>query len=144
MTDTPYKGGRNRKAPYRSTHIRVPEDIKSSLQSFADIYRVICALNDNDGLQTFKTDLKKFVDCFVVIEAKLYCNAKLVNEETELWIQSQFKLKHEQLNAWENLFNEQVEKEKKAEELLVAALTLKSNSGGAIKKEIKKAIELLK
>lgn len=143
MSGSPYKGGRDGKAPYRSTHVRVPDDIKKTLQGFADIYRVICALNDQSGLDQFKADLKKFLDCFLVMEGKLYVSAKLVNEETELWIQKEFRRLQEQCNAWENLHKEQLANQQKSKYLLIAALSLKSNAGGAIKTEIRKAIALL-
>jgi hypothetical protein len=138
-----FKGGRSQKAPYKSTHVRVPDDIKTTLQGFADIYRVICALNDQDGLNQFKTDLKKFLDCFLVMEAKLYVSAKLVDQETELWLQKEFRRVQEHCNAWENLHKKQLANQKLAKDLLIAALTLKPNAGGAIKKEIRKAIQAL-
>jgi hypothetical protein len=140
MQSNPYKGGKNNKAPYKSTHIRVPEDIKITLQGFADIYRVVCALNDPDGLELFTTDLKKFLDCFLVIDSKLCVNCKLVNEQTELWIQKEFRRHQERSNAWENLCYEQLANQKRVQDLLTNALSLKSNAGGAIKKEIRKAI----
>lgn len=143
MPSTPFKGGRNHRAPYKSTHIRVPEDIKPTLQGFTDIYKFLCALNHDESLQSFKRDLKKFLDCFLVIEGKLYCNSKLVDEKTELWIQKEFRRFQEQAYGWENLRNEEVEKQKKAIDLLNAALSLKANSGGAIKAEIRKAIATL-
>lgn len=143
MSTTPYKGGRNHKAPYKTSHIRVPGEIKSTLQGFTDIYKVICALKDDDGLQTFKRDLKKFLDCFLVMEAKLYCNAKLVDEETELWIQKEFRRHQEQAYAWEHLHKEELERQKKVKEILTDALSLKANCGGAIKAQIRKAISEL-
>lgn len=140
---TPFKGGRNHKAPYQTTHLRVPEDLKSVLQGFVDIYKVVCSLDEKEGLKTFKRDLEKFLSCFEILGGKLYVNMKLVDEATEFWIQKEFRRQQEQLNAWENLHKEQLANHEKAKDLLIAALLLKPNAGGAIKKEILKALELL-
>jgi hypothetical protein len=38
---SPGKGGRGKQAPYKSTHCRVPEPIKESVERFAIAYRIL-------------------------------------------------------------------------------------------------------
>ncbi len=46
---SPGKGGRGKKAPYSTTHYRIPEPIKASVERFAVAYRILSFDNDSDG-----------------------------------------------------------------------------------------------
>jgi hypothetical protein len=46
---SPDKGGRGKDAPYSTTHCRVPEPIKTSVERFAAAYRILAFDRDSEG-----------------------------------------------------------------------------------------------
>jgi hypothetical protein len=46
---SPGKGGRGKQAPYSTTHCRVPEPIKESIERFATAYRILSFDGDSEG-----------------------------------------------------------------------------------------------
>jgi hypothetical protein len=46
---SPGKGGRGKQAPYSTTHCRVPEPIKESIERFAAAYRILSFDGDSEG-----------------------------------------------------------------------------------------------
>jgi hypothetical protein len=46
---SPAKGGRGKQAPYSTTHCRVPEPIKTSVERFAVAYRILSFDGDSEG-----------------------------------------------------------------------------------------------
>lgn len=46
---SPSRGGRGKKAPYKTVHYRIPEPIKASVERFAMAYRILSFDNDLEG-----------------------------------------------------------------------------------------------
>jgi hypothetical protein len=46
---SPGKGGRGKQAPYSTTHCRVPEPIKATVERFAIAYRILSFDGDSEG-----------------------------------------------------------------------------------------------
>lgn len=46
---SPGKGGRGKVAPYKTTHYRIPEPIKESVERFAMAYRILSFDGDSQG-----------------------------------------------------------------------------------------------
>lgn len=46
---SPAKGGRGKKAPYTTTHQRIPEPIKASVERFAVAYRILAFDGDTEA-----------------------------------------------------------------------------------------------
>jgi hypothetical protein len=46
---SPGKGGRGKQAPYTSTHCRIPEPIKASVERFAIAYRILAFDGDSES-----------------------------------------------------------------------------------------------
>ena len=46
---SPGKGGRGKQAPYTSTHCRIPEPIKESVERFAAAYRILAFDGDSES-----------------------------------------------------------------------------------------------
>ena len=64
MTDSIFKGGRGQKAPYISTHLRVPEKIKASLQKIIDVYKRAYQLNADDLILRLEASLVEYANNF--------------------------------------------------------------------------------
>lgn len=118
----PGKGGRSKRAPYETTHYRIPLPIKPVVESLATAYRMVVESDtDPDG----KKLLNKVQSSIV--------SATDLNDESEL---ERLRLKLQQ--AQEKV--EQLERERKtALNILVIALKEKANAGGKIKAAIKQA-----
>jgi hypothetical protein len=115
------KGGRGYKAPYETHQIRVPDPIANQVHKLIESYQEYI---NNDGNPNeppeFISDNKpvnRFID---EIETLRNNNSQLLE-------------KIQDINTNKN----------KAIDLLKQSLKLKANAGGAIKKEIEKALSLL-
>ena len=143
MTDSIFKGGRGQKAPYISTHLRVPEKIKASLQKIIDVYKRAYQLNADDLILRLEASLVEYANNFSPQYTSLE-NSKIFVplEKYQAALKALEDANHE-LAFLDSLKEEVEDNEKKAKEILDNALKLGSNVGGQIKKEIRKAIEAL-
>ena len=64
MTDSIFKGGRGQKAPYISTHLRVPARIKSSIQKIIDIYKRAYQLDGDHLILRLEKSLAEYANDF--------------------------------------------------------------------------------
>lgn len=46
-----YNGGRSVRAPYSTTHCRIPEPIKSTVESLSAAYKTLISSNDESGIK---------------------------------------------------------------------------------------------
>jgi len=112
------KGGRGYKAPYETHQIRVPDPIAPQVHSLIERYQDYLATGSNPTNPPQLLDTNKPVDnLFAQLREELRCLKK-------------------KLETADNLKSEAVG-------ILQEALKLKANAGGAIKKEIEKALTLL-
>lgn len=140
MASNPFPGGRSKSAPYKSTHIRVPDTIKDKLSKIADIYRALLAKNSGSSLGNFDLHLDKFIEGANPIYGVTTDDFKLVSTRQYEDLQALYQAaiaKNKELRR-EN--ESRARRQKFAIALLTEALKLKPNAGGAIKKEIQKAI----
>lgn len=107
------RGGRGKKAPYGSTHCRVPEPCKATVDTLTNSWKTLV---EDDGIEGKAQQLLEAVEN--TITAEYY--GKDVNKNEQLSIP----------------VNEIVE-------ILSEALTYKANAGGKIKDKIKEALALL-
>lgn len=143
MADSPFKGGRNNKAPYETTHLRVPTGIKFSVTRVIDIYKR--SLQDTYVLSSvdFLENLRKFIDGY------MFCSGSLANANRVVAVEEILRLEEALKSAEALIEHQHVELEESAWKLqassmyLKDALLLKPNAGGAIKKEIRKALTYL-
>lgn len=143
MTDSIFKGGRGQKAPYISTHLRVPEKIKTSLQKIIDVYKRAYQLNADDLILRLEASLVEYANNFSPQYNSLVDSKSFVPFEKYRMVLYALDKATQDLKCMEAC-NKQAESDIAiAVSLLEDACTLKSNAGGAIKKEIRKAIEAL-
>jgi regulatory protein YycI of two-component signal transduction system YycFG len=85
-------GGRGKKAPYETTHVRIPVDLKSQVEKLVEDYRnsglVILDNNDNKSPLNQSINYREFVDCMIqeFKQNGLYLeqNEKIVGQSTSL------------------------------------------------------------
>jgi hypothetical protein len=62
-------GGRGKKAPYETTHVRIPVDLKSQIEKLVEDYRNngLVALDNNDNKSSLNQPInyREFVDCMI-------------------------------------------------------------------------------
>lgn len=107
------RGGRGKKAPYDSTHCRVPEPCKHTVDVLTNSWKMLV---DNHGIEG---EAKKLLEAVEDTVTEHY-SGKVVNKNEQHSIP----------------VNEIVEK-------LTEALTYKANAGGKIKDKIKETLALL-
>jgi hypothetical protein len=140
MTSNSFPGGRAKKAPYLSTHIRVPDTIKTKLGQVVDIYKKLLAGDHQIGLANFDIALDKFVegcnplygvtaDDFRLVDARQYDDLNVLYNA----MLSKSKALKSEIETLEF-------RKKEAARILRSSLKLRANSGGAIKREVEKAL----
>lgn len=140
MKDTPFKGGRNHKAPYSTTHLRIPIGFSLAVNKLVDIYKRSLQIEDLDGNLKFVEKLYKFIEGYMII------NGALISTNVVISVDELAKLKRDlhQANSdaafQESLNKELIDNHNKAKAILEGCQKLKSNAGGAIKAEIRRAI----
>lgn len=143
MKDTPFKGGRSKKAPYLTTHLRVPTEFSSPLNKLIDIYKRSLQIKDPDGSLKFVRELYEFIRGYMII------NEKLINTNIVISVDELAQLKRDIQEANSELYHqislnsELMSNSDRAKTILNGCHKLKSNAGGAIKAEIRKAIVAL-
>lgn len=136
-------GGKNNRAPYEITHIRVPLPLKFQLEQLILSFKYVVRSQNQGDLRSFFAKLIEFVDTLppqcdqLRLELKLRERAETAI--SELAIESSTKMVAE-LEQERDILREN---SRSAIALLENALALRANSGGAIKKEIKKALALI-
>lgn len=118
------KGGRGKQAPYESTHCRVPEPCKQTIQVITDTWKHL--LSDDKGetkTQNLLTDIQNIVTMHYTGEFDKPVNGYIYKPVNEL-------------NNADKLVNE-------IKELLQQAVTIDSRSGKKIKDKLSEALALL-
>lgn len=131
--DNPAKGGRGKKAPYESTHYRLPVPLKPIAEEMAANYReLVTEYSDPEDP--------------ALIAAVISALAPGDNEVEENQQVKELLEDYQQMQTQIEELQQRVEKFKgvnQAIAILNHALTLKANAGGAIKEQIRQALELL-
>lgn len=143
MSDSPYKGGRSNFAPYKSTHIRIPEPLKTVFVVASDLYKKACNADDSLSALTFTNKLHVYVRNFRFDYGIFTDNNRFRDPEEIEALKEQIDYLKREAAFQEGLIEELKENEVKCKEILNESLKLGSNVGGKIKKEIRKAIAAL-
>lgn len=143
MVDSPYKGGRSNKAPYKTTHVRTPVPVQIVLQRIVELYKIAVASGDAFLPDELINNLLKSLDGYHTWAGTLINSNKTVSlDEYHL-----MKKEIESLTYEVNDLKMQIYFHKKARQDIKAhldeACKLKPNAGGAIKKKIREVIEIL-
>lgn len=112
------KGGRGYKAPYQTHQVRVPDPIATQVHSLIERYQDYIADGGNPNSPPQLLDVHKPID-------------DLSNK-----LEEEVRILEEKLKAVDKF-------KSRVASILREALKLKANAGGAIKKEIEKALDLL-
>lgn len=62
---SPSKGGRGKKAPYKTIHYRIPEPIKPTVERFAAAYKIV--INQEDSEDEVRTLINSVDDTLVAV-----------------------------------------------------------------------------
>lgn len=143
MTDTPFKGGKNNFAPYNTTHLRVPLEIKDSLQNIIDLYKRAYKLEADNFRLDLVSSLKGFSRIFLGSHGVLVDSRDCVTIEKHTEVLKKLEEANRKIALLTPLEGSSRDACNQAREILASALDLRANAGGAIKKEIRKAIALL-
>ncbi len=124
------KGGRGCTAPYKTHQVRIPDPIKPQVHELIERYQKYLA--ENGAPLTPPS----FLDLPVEIDSSSEHDEvkKLRTEKKEM--EQAFKAVNKFIEDSEKLKNQAIS-------VLQESVKLKANAGGAIKKEVQKAIELL-
>lgn len=143
MTDNPFKGGKNNFAPYSTTHLRVPLEIKDSLQNVIDLYKRAYKLEADKFRLDLVSSLKEFSSLFLKSHGVLVDSSSHVPIEKHIEALNELQEAKLKIALLAPLKGSSRDSCNEAREILTSALDLRANAGGAIKKEIRKAIALL-
>lgn len=144
MYSKPYTGGKNQKAPYETTHLRVPLPIKDQLETLSTVYKFAIKMGGLACAGDFVSQLNKFVKKYEVFnEAPLPIVEAISQAEYENVLEELRRAK-EIINQLENKADLSTYNCADAVKILQPALKLRANAGGAIKVAIRKALILLK
>lgn len=118
------KGGRGKQAPYGSTHCRVPEPCKETVQVISDTWKHLLSHEEGEAkTQNLLTDVQNIVTMHYIGDFNKPVNGYIYKPVTKL-----------EDNA--KLVN-------KVEELLKQALAIDSRSGKKVKDKVTEALALL-
>jgi hypothetical protein len=143
MNDELYKGGRNHKAPYSTTHLRVPLELTNSLQGIIDLYKRAYKLDAENLRANLVLSLKQFANTFLQSHGVLVDSTNHVTLEKHTDVLKELEEANRELAFLTALTDELKQSNDEAQAILEKACELKSNAGGAIKKEIRRAILIL-
>lgn len=143
MSDNPYKGGRNHKAPYNTTLVRVPLEIKDALENIIGLYKRAYKSEANKVRLDLVESLKGFSRLFLESHSILVDSKNYVSIDKYNAVLKELENANHELAFLDSLKEELEDNCKRCTIILEAALNLKPNAGGAIKKEIRKAIIVL-
>jgi len=140
MSQDSFPGGRAKKAPYLSTHIRVPDTIKNQLARLAEIYRKLLVDDNQVGLGNFDLQLNKFIEGHNPLYGVVADDFKLVDTKQFEELKVLYDLACSNRQQLRDELTSLKFRNKEAAKLLQKSLKLRANAGGAIKEEIKKAL----
>lgn len=143
MADSFFKGGRNNPAPYNSTHIRVPLEIKDALENIIALYKRSYNLQATQFRVDLVSSLKNFSQTFLGARSTLVDSKEFIPLEKYKELEDKFRQANSDAAFQESLNEELIDNANTAKAILESCCNLKANSGGAIKKEIRKAIAAL-
>ncbi|MDZ7970501.1 MAG: hypothetical protein RM368_37185 [Nostoc sp. DedSLP03] len=134
MTSDLAKGGRGKRAPYESTHYRLPVPLKPIAEEMAANYR---------QLVSEYTDPEDPALIAATLQAIAPGGGNQVEENQQV---KELLEDYQQMQSQLEELQQRVEKLKGVNQaigILKNALTLRANSGGAIKEQIREALVLL-
>ncbi len=143
MTDSPYKGGRSNFAPYKSTHIRIPQPLKRVFVVASDLYKKACNADDPLSALTFTNKLDTYIKKFRFDSGVFTDENQFRNPEEIEALKEQIDYLKRETAFQTSLIEELNENKVRCKGILNESLNLGSNVGGKIKKEIRKAIAFL-
>lgn len=144
MQTQPYVGGKNQKAPYATTHLRVPQPIKEELEKLATTYKFAIKIGGDTTAIDFKNQLRKFAGKYEIFAEEPHQESQLVSMDRYQELLVELDRARELIKNLENERNLSKYHATDAIKILQPALELKANAGGAIKAAIRKALVLLK
>lgn len=124
------KGGRGYAAPYTTHQVRVPDPIKNQVHELIERYHSYLLQSEEALTPPNLLDINAQPD------------TNVINEEIEK-LKAEKKQVEKELKAVNKFIKESKAVKSQAVALLEESLKLKANAGGAIKKEIEKALKLL-
>lgn len=118
------RGGRGKQAPYESTHWRIPEPCKQTVQMISDTWKHLLGSDDGEvKTQNLLTDVQNIVTMHYIGEFDKPVNGYIYKPITEL-------------SDTDKLVND-------VKELLQEAVAIDSRSGKKIKDKLSEALALL-
>jgi len=76
MIMTKPKGGRGKKAPYETTHVRIPKDIKPLIDNLSDKYRAMVEMDENISMQKLSPQVELDKEAATVLAKKILRSKK--------------------------------------------------------------------
>lgn len=143
MSTQPFAGGKNQKAPYSTTHLRVPQPIKEELEKLATTYKFAIKIGGDSVALDFKNQLRKFAGKYEIFTEEPHQETMLVTMDKYQELLMELDRAREIIKNLENERNLQEYHARDAVKILQPALKLKPNAGGAIKTAIRNALALL-
>lgn len=143
MIDSPFKGGRSNKAPYETTHLRVPVPLRFVLQKAIDLYKTAVASGDIFAPTQFIEEQVNNLKGYHSWAGSLVNENKIISASKYHDMVNDLSLLSDEINCLHNVIDELTINSNAARLILEEACLLKPNAGGAIKKQVKKAIEIL-
>lgn len=144
MHSKPYTGGKNQKAPYITTHLRVPYPIKDELEKLATTYKFAIKFGGDTTALDFKKQLRKFADKYEIFTEQPHSESQAVDIDKYEQVLQELDRARQIIDNLENERNLKEYHSRDAIKILEPALKLRANAGGAIKQAICKALVLLK
>lgn len=143
MSDKLFAGGKNQKAPYSTTHLRVPQPIKEELERLSTTYKFAIKFGGDATALDFKNQLRKFAGKYEIFTEDPHPEVQLVTMDKYQDLLVELDRAREIIKNLENERNLREYHARDAIKILQPALQLRANAGGAIKNIIRKALVLL-
>lgn len=144
MSSQAYPGGKNQKAPYLSTHLRVPFPIKNELEKLATTYKFALKIGGDQTALDFKNQLRKFAAKYEIFNEEPLPETQMVEMAKYQELLEELDRARKLIHCLENRCNLSEYNARDAVKILEPALQLKANAGGAIKNAIRKALTMLR
>ena len=151
-SNNPGIGGRGKRAPYKTTHYRMPYALKPIVEKMVAKYRELVCEYEADSPAL----VKDVISAIALDDYKNREELSLISEQIKLleielkFVQQENKELTEELASKERYnytLQSQLEKFKRVPQvvlLLENALQMRANAGGAIKEKIKESLHLIK
>jgi len=143
MNDDLYKGGRNHKAPYSTSHVRMPLELLAPVQAIIDVYKRCHKLGADSCRNQLIAALKEFPDNFLDVTGSIDSFGKPVAGRAYQDLSEQLAEAKAEIQRLQTTLHLHEQSRKEIKGVLEGACKLRANAGGAIKKEIKAIVSIL-